>query len=100
MAGMYAVYHGPKGLKKIDVRDHGLTQVLHKGLENAGYEVFYQDYFDTLRIQSQGLTEPIRQLALKNEMNFRYFGDLSIGISLDETTTLADVETILGIFKG
>lgn len=97
MASMYAVYHGPKGLKKIAEKTHGLALVLHRGAEALGYKVRHAHYFDTLRIETGDKTEAVRTAALKAEINFRYFADTSIGISFDETTTLEDVQTILSV---
>ena len=100
IAGMYAVYHGPKGLRAIASRIHGLTTILARGLGQLGFKIVNEDYFDTLTIEmpNSGLLESIKVLALLNECNFRYDGDQSIGISLDETTNLADVELLLNIF--
>ena len=98
MASMYAVYHGPKGLKKIAERVHGLTKVLDKGLTQLGHKVRHTHYFDTICVDVAGLSETIRQTSRENKINFRYFDDHSIGISLDETTTLEDVQAILAIF--
>lgn len=98
MASMYAVYHGPKGLKAIAERIHGLTRLLDKGLVELGHSVRYSDYFDTIRIDVDGISETIRQSSLERGINFRYFDDHSIGISLDETTTLEDVQEILELF--
>ena len=98
MAGMYAVYHGPEGLKNIAGRIHGLTRVLEQGLAEIGFTVRHAHYFDTLRVDASGTAESIRQQALKAGVNFRYFDDNSIGIALDETTTLADVMQILELF--
>ncbi|MDX5320469.1 MAG: aminomethyl-transferring glycine dehydrogenase, partial [Bacteroidota bacterium] len=98
MASMYAVYHGPKGLKSIAERVHGLTKTLEKGLVELGHSVRHADYFDTLRVDVNGVAENIRQSAIENQINFRFFADHSIGISLDETTTLEDVQAILALF--
>ncbi len=98
MASMYAVYHGPAGLKKIAGRIHGLAKVLDKGLTQLGHKVRHADYFDTLRVDVAGLAENIRQASQDSRINFRYFDDHSIGISLDETTTLEDVQAILALF--
>ncbi len=98
MAGMYAVYHGPEGLKKIALRIHGLARILEKGLTDAGIKQLNKNYFDTLKIEADA--NAIKAAAEKKEINFRYFADGTIGISLDETTTLADVNSILEIFKG
>lgn len=98
MASMYAVYHGPNGLRSIAERVHGLAKTLEKGLANLGHSVRYNDYFDTLRVDVNGVAQNIVQASVGKGINFRYFPDHSIGISLDETTTLEDVEAILELF--
>lgn len=100
MSGMYGVYHGPKGLKKIAERVHGLTQVLAKGVKALGFEIESELYFDTLtiKIESGKLKDKIEALALENEFNFNLFNSHKIGISLDETSKLKDVAAILTIF--
>lgn len=98
MAGMYAVYHGPKGLKNIAQRTHGLTKVLAKGLNSLGFEQQNDNYFDTLKVVVAE-QDALRTLAEERNMNFRYFRDATVGISLDETTTLADVEAVLSVFQ-
>ena len=97
MAGMYAVYHGPEGLKKIAGRIHGLARMLAKGLESAGIKQLNQNYFDTLKVVVKN-DKQLQQDALKRGMNFRYLGNNEVGISLDETTTVADVNEILSVF--
>jgi glycine dehydrogenase len=99
MAGMYAVYHGPDGLKKIAGRVHGLTRMLNEGLKSLGLKQVNEHFFDTLKIQVND-KESIRSKAEQHEMNFRYFHDSHIGISLDETTTAGDVEKILEVLGG
>ncbi|UII33496.1 aminomethyl-transferring glycine dehydrogenase [Fulvivirga ulvae] len=99
MSGMFAVYHGPKGLKNIAGRIHGLAQLLDKGLDSLGYKQMNENYFDTLKI-NVGDTSKLRELALRKEMNFRYFEDGSVGISLDETTRVRDIADILEVFAG
>lgn len=97
MASMYAVYHGPKGLKKIAGRIHGLTKLLATGIEALGLKQVNENYFDTLKI---AVTDK-KEIKIKSEsqkMNFRYFDTDHIGISLDETTTWQDVEMILSVF--
>ncbi len=98
MASMYAVYHGPDGLKKMAERVHGLTRTLQGGLEAMGFTVMHQHYFDTIRVETPSISENVRQIALVKEVNFRYFNDNTIGISLDETTSIEDVQLILSIF--
>jgi glycine dehydrogenase len=99
MAGMYAVYHGPEGLKKIAGRIQGLTQLLEKGLINAGIKQVNKNYFDTIKVAVAD-KKAIQQKAEAAELNFKYFNDNHIGISLDETTTLQDVENIISVFSG
>ncbi|MBZ4415970.1 aminomethyl-transferring glycine dehydrogenase [Myxococcus sp. RHSTA-1-4] len=99
MAGMYAVYHGPKGLKSIAERVHGLTVVLARGLAKLGLKPKHEQYFDTLRVE---LTPPqVRAVLAAAEaarMNFRRIDEKTVGVSLDETTRPADVEAILAAF--
>lgn len=98
MSSMYAVYHGPKGLRAIAERTHGLARLLEKALKELGYDQNNDQYFDTLNISADyGIINAIREEALKKEVNFRYLND-SIGISLDETSTLHDVQMIADIF--
>lgn len=97
MAGMYTVYHGPDGLKKIALRIHGLARILEKALGDAGVKQLNKSYFDTLKLQVKD-ANAVKAEAEKREINFRYFTDNTVGISLDETTTLADVNVILEIF--
>ncbi|WP_066834318.1 aminomethyl-transferring glycine dehydrogenase [Rufibacter ruber] len=100
MAGMYAVYHGPRRLKYIGLNIHSLTQILAKGLERLGFEQLNENYFDTLqlRVESAELHNAIRQEAEAAEINFRYFGDNNVGISLNQNTDLEDVKAILAVF--
>ncbi len=99
MAGMYCVYHGPKGLKRIALHIHSHTAVLAGNLEKLGCQVS-KNYFDTIKIAlpSGVNSSAIKTLALQNEMNFNYIDDKNIGISLDETVCLNDVNSILQIF--
>ncbi|NMB71935.1 MAG: aminomethyl-transferring glycine dehydrogenase [Bacteroidales bacterium] len=100
MAGMYAVYHGQKGLKQIALRIHSLTAALRNELIQAGYAVQPEHFFDTLHIllPDETFTEKIRNLALERKMNFFYPSAKEILLSLDETTTVEDVNEILEIF--
>src|SRR5690606_16571933 len=94
MAAMYAVYHGPEGLKNIARRITTLTNALAEELEAEGYEIVHEHYFDTIVIKTTQ-TAAIKQKANEAHINFRYYNDQLIGISLDETTTLSDVLDIL-----
>ena len=100
MSGMYAVYHGPKGIRQIAERINILAGVLANEVLKYGYTQLNETYFDTVRIQvpeTIRMTE-LRKLALENEVNFRYISEREIGISVDETTNLEDVNTLVNIF--
>jgi len=99
MAAMYAVYHGPKGLKTIAKRVALLTQVLADGIAQTGaaYKIAHKHFFDTILVAVPDVAA-IKKLAESAEINFRYFGDNHVGIALDETTGTADVQAILDIF--
>lgn len=99
MASMYAVYHGPDGLKKIAGRIHGLAQLLESGLNKLGIKQVNAHYFDTLKLAVAD-KNAIRKKAEAVGINFRYFADNYIGISIDETTTLGDIINILAVFGG
>ncbi len=99
MAGMYAAYHGPKGIRAIAERVHTLTAILADNLKTLGYHLPNTHYFDTLWIETDGkMQEHLRGIALKHEVNFHYPATGGIQISLDETTLLHDVEHIVRIF--
>jgi len=102
IAAMYAVYHGPKGLKAISSRIHILTKALDKVLKKLGYEQLNKNYFDTLKIslsgKEKGLINKIRSSAEKHEMNFRYIDDQTIGISLNEPTNFHNIVEIISVF--
>jgi glycine dehydrogenase len=100
MAGMYAVYHGPGGLRNIASGIHFSAVTLAGKLKEIGYGIKYADYFDTLRVLlPEGVTrKSIETSAVGHRINFRYFEDQSIGISLDETVRLKDLNDILDIF--
>jgi glycine dehydrogenase len=100
MAGMYAVYHGPDGLRKIARHINILTAVLNQEIKKYGYTQKNKHFFDTLHIElPKGLSsETIREKAEEKQMNFRIIDQSNIGISLDETTSLDDVNAILEVF--
>jgi glycine dehydrogenase len=93
MATFYAVYHGPQGLKKMGRRVNRLTSILAAGLQKADFELVHNDFFDTITIQTNEQTDAIYQRALAADLNLRLLPD-QLGISLDETTTAADVEAL------
>ncbi len=97
MAGMYGVYHGPKGLKLIAERIHALAVLLSEALGELGYKQLNSGYFDTLKFNLGELVGPIHAEALNNEMNFHYTGS-EVTISIDETTSPEDIKTIVRFF--
>jgi glycine dehydrogenase len=98
MAAMYAVYHGPKGIRAIAQRAHTMAQVLEQNLTALGYEQTNSHYFDTLRIKIDPTTQAnIKTLSKAAKVNF-YQGKTSIQISIDETTTIADLTKMILIF--
>ncbi len=101
MAGMYAVYHGPQGLRDIASRIHRLTTALRFGLQSLEYQVLNSWHFDTLTVELRTTDDvlAIQEKALAAGMNFSYPGGNHVGISLDETTRLEDVQDILAVFS-
>ena len=94
MSGMYAVYHGPDGLKKIAECVNQLTSKLASSLTKSGYKLVHNHFFDTIRFK----TEHWEEKATAIGMNFRKYNDGTVGISLDETTTEAQINDILTVF--
>ncbi len=97
MSGMYAVYHGQKGIANIANRIHQLTVILNEEIQKLGYKQFNESFFDTLCIQSPVKTEIIQKIALENEINFRYICEDCFAISIDETTDVDDINSILNV---
>lgn len=98
IASMYAVYHGPQGLKTIAQRVHRLTAILAEGLRQLHHAVPTASFFDTVTVHSGGHTQDIHAAARSQMINLRPIDDGSIGIALDETSTRADVEALWSIF--
>ena len=99
MASMYAVYHGPEGLRRIARRVRLLTGVLAAALQDAGYTLNEAPVFDTLKISGGPRTQAeIHGAALAAEVNLRYFDDGAISVSLDEATGRSDLQKLFGIF--
>jgi glycine dehydrogenase len=97
ISAMYAVFHGPEGLRAIAERVHNLARVLDDSLAAAGYVQTNAAYFDTLRVTG-GDASAIRRAADAAGMNFHYAPDGAIGLSVDETTTIDDVRDIARVF--
>ena len=98
IAAMYAVYHGPDGLRRIAGRVHALTSALASGLQGAGWKLYTGDFFDTVTIVAGDRGAALVQAGLAAGMNLRDLGDGHVGVALDETTTEADVAAILDVF--
>ncbi|NNN99577.1 aminomethyl-transferring glycine dehydrogenase [Vibrio sp. B1-2] len=97
MASFYAVYHGAEGLRTIARRTHHMTAILAAGLTQAGYELVHNSFFDTITLKSAAQTQALYAKAQQADINLRRFDD-QLGISLDETTTTADLETLFAVF--
>jgi glycine dehydrogenase len=99
MAGMYAVYHGPQGLRAIARRVHSLTCTLAAGLRRLGVDLCDAPFFDTLRLDlGDRAADEILALGLEHRINLRRLGDHCVGLSLDEATKAEDICTLLKIF--
>ena len=99
MAGMYTVYHGPAGLKRIAERVHAHTCTLRTGIEKLGYDTGEFPCFDTVSVNVPvETTEELLTAAHAKQINLRAIDATHIGISLDETTTAGDIEELLQIF--
>ena len=97
MAGMYAVYHGPKGLRYIATKIHQNTSLLNQKLEALGFHQKNNFFFDTLAIQADALE--IKKIAEEKEINFYYPENNTVCISLNETTSLYEINQIAGVFS-
>ncbi|WP_179335797.1 aminomethyl-transferring glycine dehydrogenase [Winogradskyella costae] len=97
MAGMYAVYHGPKGLTFIADKVKDSTSTLANALERLGLEQVNSHYFDTIQIKADAVK--VKYEAEKNEVNFHYPDTNTINIALNETTTVSDLNDIISIFE-
>jgi glycine dehydrogenase len=100
MAGMYTVYHGPSGLRKIAGRIHALAQFLSSGLKELGLVQLNTNYFDTIKVATPENKEvsDLESIAHAAKMNFRYFGRGHIGISISETDSIETIQEVLDVF--
>jgi glycine dehydrogenase len=98
MAAMYAVYHGPDGLKRIAMRVAGFTHTLATALTKSGYSLAATHYFDTVVVATDK-TAHIKAKAESKQLNFRYFDNGHVGITLDETTDAATLHAIVACFE-
>ncbi|ADR21982.1 glycine dehydrogenase (aminomethyl-transferring) [Marivirga tractuosa] len=100
MSGMFGVYHGPVGLKKIAVRTHSLTKLLANGLTTLGYEVTNKNFFDTITVQleSEKLREKLHSILYERKINLNLTGTHTVSIALNETTRIHDIKELIEIF--
>src|SRR6266508_4224638 len=99
IASMYAVYHGPRGLRAIAERVHRLTSQVADGLHALGCTITHENFFDTISVEVESGSTLIER-AQKLGCNLRAFGPRAVGISFDETTTPRDIELLMSIFRG
>lgn len=97
ISSFYAVYHGPKGIKSIASRIHDLAQLTHQAISELCYEQKNEHYFDTLRFDVGNEVGALKAEALNHDVNF-YYNDSIVGISIDESTSFVDIQTIVKIF--
>src|SRR5437867_6468249 len=101
IAAIYAVYHGPEGLRVIAQRVHNFTAKLAEGLRQLGLKIAYENFFDTIRIKlGHASSSNLIERAERAGCNLRAAGDHAINIALDETATDFDIETLMSIFRG
>ncbi|MCL5127595.1 aminomethyl-transferring glycine dehydrogenase [Algibacter sp. L4_22] len=96
MASMYAVYHGPKGLKHIANKVHNKTVTLANELEKLGYKQVNSSYFDTLQIKTKA--KKIKKVATEKKVNFYYPDKKTVTISINETTSIRDINYLISVF--
>ncbi|MCE2398724.1 MAG: aminomethyl-transferring glycine dehydrogenase [Gemmatimonadetes bacterium] len=98
MAGMYAVFHGPCGIRRIAKRIQKQCATLALGLARSGCQVMHDRYFDTIRVRPRIGAERTLAAARSQRINLRDFGDGSVGVALDETVAASDVDDLLAVF--
>ena len=98
MAAMYAVYHGPHGLRAIAARVHRLTAMLARELVALGMRQLNTHFFDTLRVELARNVDVLRSHAIEHGINFRYVDERTVDIALNETVTVDDVADIIAVF--
>ena len=100
MAGFYAVYHGPEGIRDIALRIHSIASLLEQEINKLGYRQVNTCYFDTLQFTlPTGMSaEQVRTIALNHQVNLRYFDNGNVGLSVNETTDIEAVNVLLSIF--
>jgi glycine dehydrogenase len=98
-AAMYAVYHGPEGLRRIAQRVHGHTSALAEALKRLGLKIVHAEFFDTLAVDvAEGALPKILEAARAKRINLRTLSSSRVGVALDETVTMADVNDVVAAF--
>ncbi len=100
MSVFYAIYHGPEGLKRIANRVHRLTGILAEALQEQGFDLAHDTYFDTLTVLVDEKQSEIFQRAEAAEVNLRLLGDGALAVSINETSNIDDIAQLLSIFTG
>ncbi|KAI3372626.1 hypothetical protein L3Q82_023106 [Scortum barcoo] len=98
MAAMFALYHGPQGLKHIAERTHNAALILAEGLKRAGHRLHSEMFFDTLKINCSVAAKDIVERANQRQINLRVYSEGVLGVSLDETVTERDLDDLLWVF--
>ncbi|MEE8193167.1 MAG: aminomethyl-transferring glycine dehydrogenase [Gemmatimonadales bacterium] len=99
MAGMYAAYHGPDGIRRIAQRVHSLAVTLADALRRLGYTIAHESYFDTLRVEAEpDRVARVHEAARANRINLRALSDSAIGVTLDEATMPDQLAALVGVF--
>ena len=99
IASLYAIYHGPDGLKKIAGKVHRMTSILAEGLHRLGFEVLNRAFFDTITVRVRGQAARIAARARESKINLRVIDPEHLGISLDETTRRSNLEAVWKVFS-
>ncbi|WP_010577155.1 aminomethyl-transferring glycine dehydrogenase [Leptospira alexanderi] len=99
ISSMYAVYHGPEGLKNIATRIHKFTSILADALKSSGFTISNDSFFDTITIQAGAKAKDILNRARSERINLREYKDGRIGIALDETVNFEDIKDLFKIFQ-
>ena len=99
LAGFFAVYHGPKGVKKIAARVHRFAEICASAISSYGYEVVTKSFYDTITVYTPGRAAAIVAKAREKKLNLRFVDGDHVGIACDETTRRSEVEKLLTCFK-
>jgi glycine dehydrogenase len=101
MAAMYAVYHGPEGLRRISRRVHGYTQIVKQSAEQFGYKSMNEQFFDTLTLDVSNIVggaQTVHASAFAKGVNLRQIDDTHVGVTLDESVGPRDIVRLVNIF--